>query len=114
MKTDFSSVYFRFLNLSQALSEGGSIQLSSNHRALLEAVALAWHEGSPMTVRQAISLERLGSPATLHKRLAFLRTEGYLEDIAVTGDKRTKLLGPSHKALDYFAKLGRTMAMPQT
>lgn len=113
MKTDFSSVYFRFLNISKSLTESDAFPLNANHRALLETVALAWHEGSPMTVRQAISLEQLGSPATLHKRLAILRSEGYLQDIAVDGDKRTKLLGPTPKALAYFGKLGSTMAMPQ-
>lgn len=114
MTTPLSNAYMRFLQLTRVLSEDADIQLSANHRALLEAVALAWHCGSPMSVRQAIGLSDLGSPATLHKRLAVLRAQGYVEEIAVAGDRRTKLLGLTQKAVDYFDKLGAALIIPQS
>lgn len=113
MNNPLSSVYLRFLELSRALSETSGDPLSANEKTLLDAVALAWHSGSPMSVRQAIALDHLGSPATLHKRLAVLRNSGYVEEIAVEGDRRTKLLGPTQKALDFFSKYGEAIRLQQ-
>ncbi len=112
MNSPLLTAYFRFLQLARSLTDAQDTALSANHRALLEAVVLAWHEGRPLSVRQAISLESLGSPATLHKRLATLRSSGLLEEISVEGDRRTKLLGPTPKALSYFAELGNAMTQP--
>jgi len=112
MSSPLLTAYFRFLQIARTLTDAQDTALNANHRALLEAVVLAWHEGRPLSVRQAISLESLGSPATLHKRLATLRSAGLLEEISVEGDRRTKLLGPTSQALNYFAQLGDAMAMP--
>ena len=114
MNSSLLNAYFRFLQVARTLTDAQETALSANHRALLEAVVLAWHEGNPLSVRQAISLESLGSPATLHKRLATLRSAGLLEEISVEGDRRTKLLGPTAQALSYFAQLGDAMAQPLT
>jgi DNA-binding MarR family transcriptional regulator len=83
-------------------------------RALLDAIALAWNQGQPMSVREAISLKKLGSAATLHKRLSILRSEGYLEELNTQGDKRTKLLGLTPKTLLYFETLGALLALQQS
>jgi len=88
--------------------------LTANHNALLEAIALAWYSGEPMSVRKAIGISHLGSPATLHKRLAFLRKNGYLEEIAVEGDRRTKFLGLTEKSQNHFKLLGDAMSLHQT
>lgn len=112
MNSPLLTAYFRFLQVARTLTDAQETTLSANHRALLEAVVLAWHEGAPLSVRQAISLENLGSPATLHKRLATLRSAGLLEEISVEGDRRTKLLGPTAKALGYFSQLGNAMTQP--
>ncbi|MFM7008576.1 MAG: hypothetical protein ACKO0Z_04485 [Betaproteobacteria bacterium] len=113
MNNPLSTAYLRFLELSRAIKEGEGETFSANQKALLEAVALAWHKGNPMSVRQAIAIEQLGSPATLHKRLAVLRKNGYIEEIAVEGDRRTKLLGPTEKAIHYFTQLGDAMTLEQ-
>lgn len=109
MNDPLSQTYIRFLELSRALSENLPEPLTANQKVLLEAVVLAWHLEEPMSVQQAISIDNLGSPATLHKRLTILRQMGYVEEIAVDGDRRTKLLGPTQKALKYFAQLGEAM-----
>lgn len=109
MNSPLSSIYLRFLHLSNALTEDSDLNLTPNQRALLESLALAWHQGKPLSVRQSILLEKLGSPATLHKRLTMLRAQGYIEEKAVEGDKRTKLLIPTKKALIYFESLARVM-----
>ena len=82
--------------------------------AILDAIALAWHQDQPMSVREAISLKKLGSAATLHKRLSILRSEGYLEEYNTQGDKRTKLLALTPKTLLYFETLGAILALQQS
>jgi len=51
----------------------------------------------------------LGSPATLHRRLSHLREQEYLEESFIEGNRRTKLLGPTQKTINYFESLGKLM-----
>jgi len=88
--------------------------MDANESALLEAVVLRWHAGQPMTVREAISLSDLGSPATLHKRITRLRQKALLSAHSEQGDRRAKYLVPTQQALDYFHHLGQTMQLAQT
>ena len=86
--------YLHFLALSRSLTGGTPAQINANERALLEALVLAWHQGQPMSVRQAIAMEELGSPATLHKRLSHLRDLGLVADVTTDSDRRTKRPAP--------------------
>lgn len=107
-----AAAYFRFLQLAkavQALPEG--MDMDANESALLEAVVLRWHEGQAMTVREAIHLAHLGSPATLHKRITRLRQKGLLDNMSEPGDRRAKFLVPTPQALDYFDRLGHSMQL---
>jgi hypothetical protein len=67
-----------------------------------------------MTVREAINLSALGSPATLHKRITHLRQKELLSAHSEQGDRRAKYLVPTQQALDYFHHLGQTMQLAQT
>ena len=105
-----ASAYFRFLQLAKAAeSLPDGVPMDANETALLEAVVLRWHEGQAMTVREAISLATLGSPATLHKRVTRLRQKDMLSTFSEPGDRRAKFLIPTQLALDHFAQLGRSM-----
>ena len=106
--------YLRFAKLANVFFRDSHLILNPNQRALLDAIALAWHQGQPMSVREAISLKTLGSAATLHKRLTILRSEGYLEEFNTQGDKRTKLLGLTPKTLLYFETLGALLVLQQS
>ena len=102
--------YLRFLQLArtvQVLPDG--LAMDANETALLEAIVVRWYEGHPMTVREAINLTELGSPATLHKRITRLREKDLLSNFNQEGDKRAKYLAPTARSLDYFNLLGRTM-----
>ena len=113
-KRHFASAYLRFLQLAravQALPEGE--EMDANELALLEAVVLRWHEGTPMTVREAIGLERLGSPATLHKRITRLRDKDMLGNLNIDGDRRAKYLTPTPRSLAYFDHLGQSLTQVQ-
>lgn len=105
-----ANAYFRFLQLARAIeSLPDTALMDANESALLEAVVLRWHEGQAMTVREAISLAELGSPATLHKRVTRLREKDMLATYSEPGDRRAKFLVPTDKALEYFDHLGRSM-----
>ena len=66
-----------------------------------------------MTVREAIALDHLGSPATLHKRITRLRQKELLIAFNQEGDRRAKYLIPSEKTLLFFGHLGRNMQKVQ-
>ena len=108
--TPFASAYLRFLQLArvvQALPDG--LEMDANEKALLHAVVLRWYENEPMTVREAIGLVDLGSPATLHKRITRLRDKDMLSTLNLEGDRRAKFLIPTQRTLDYFSNLGQSM-----
>lgn len=114
-RSPLANAYLRFLQLAQAvdaLPDGGVVD--ANEQAMLEAVVLRWHEGQAMTVREAINLAALGSPATLHKRITRLRDKKLLTTYSEPGDRRAKFLVPTSEALDYFARLGQSMQEVQT
>lgn len=109
-RTTLAEAYFRFLQLARTFQAGTSeAAMDANERALLEAVALRWFEDEPMTVREAIALEHLGSPATLHKRITRLRQKDMLVAFNQEGDRRAKYLIPSEKTLKMFSELGGNM-----
>ena len=113
-QSPFASAYLRFLQFAkviQALPDGQ--EMDANESALLQSVVLRWYEGHPMTVREAIGLTDLGSPATLHKRITRLREKDMLSALNQEGDRRAKFLIPTQRTLDYFQHLGRSMQQAQ-
>ena len=113
-RTPLAEAYFRFLQLARTFqADPSEAAMDANERALLEAVALRWFEDEPMTVREAIALDSLGSPATLHKRITRLRQKDMLVAFNQEGDRRAKYLIPSEKTLKMFAVLGGNMQKVQ-
>jgi len=101
------NVYLRFLQLAKAIqSLPESPLLDANENALLEAIAVNWYEERPMTVREAIGLAHLGSPATLHKRITRLRAKDLVQTFNQADDKRAKYLIPTDKTLAMFSDYG--------
>lgn len=107
-QSPLAHAYLCFLQLARAVDAlPEAIHMDANEQALLEDVVLRWHEGCPMTVREAISLTTQGSPATLHKRVTRLRHKALLSTTNESGDRRTKYLVPTENALAYFRQLGQ-------
>jgi DNA-binding MarR family transcriptional regulator len=105
-----AQAYLRFLQLAQAIDGHPDLpQLDANERALLEALALDWHNGTPMTVMQAMALKHLGSPATLHRRISRLRKLGMIEPLEDEHDTRIKRLMLTATARSYFEQMGETL-----
>ncbi len=105
-----ANAYLRFLQLAKSIQQlPDAPQLDANEKALLEEVALRWFDNRAMTVREAIGLSQLGSPATLHKRITRLRQKDMLMTFNQPEDKRAKYLIPTEKTLDMFEYLGNEM-----
>ncbi len=114
INSPLASAYLRFLQLArviQALPAG--MEMDANESALLQAVVLRWYENSPMTVREAIGLSALGSPATLHKRITRLREKDMLSTLNQEGDRRAKFLIPTPRTIEDFSHLGQSMQLVQ-
>jgi hypothetical protein len=109
-RTPLAEDYFRFLQLAKTFqADPCELAMDANERALLDAVALRWFEDRPMSVREAIAMDHLGSPATLHKRISRLRQKDMLVAFNLEGDRRAKYLIPSEKTLSLFSELGGHM-----
>jgi DNA-binding MarR family transcriptional regulator len=102
--------YFRFLQRTQAIkiSPNGK-DLTAPEMDLLENVALRHFENRAYTVSEALALQHMGSPATLHKRLKRLRTWGLLRYEQHPEDHRTKYLQATPLAMAHFERLGDAM-----
>ena len=107
-KTPSVEAYFRFLQLVSAVEAlPGMDQFGVNERALFQEILLAWSMSEPLSVRQAIDIEHLGSPATLHKRVSRLRNMDLIDAVSEGGDRRTKYLVPTGKGLQYVERLSK-------
>lgn len=110
-KSASANAYMRFLQLAKSIQElPDGPQLDANEKALLEEIALRWFENRVMTVREAIGLAHLGSPATLHKRITRLRQKDLLKTFNQTEDKRAKYLIPTDKTIALFGDFGKKMS----
>ena len=109
-RTPTENAYQRFLQLAKAIQSLPDAPLSdANENALLEAIALRWFENKPMTVREAIGISQLGSPATLHKRITRLRNRDLVQTFNQPDDKRAKYLIPTDKSIAMFKDFGKKM-----
>lgn len=105
--TVITNAYLRFVRLLDALENASDLfSLDATERKLLDLVAINDLDGSPLLVSEAIYLSKIGSPATLHRRLNNLQKLGYIrygDDI----DGRKKYLELTPKSKDYFSTLGK-------
>ena len=109
-KSATANAYMRFLQLARAVQQlPDAPQLDANEKALLEEIVLRWYENRVMTVREAIGLTHLGSPATLHKRITRLRQKDLLKTFNQPDDKRAKHLIPTDKTMTLFGDFGKKM-----
>lgn len=108
----FAQAYMRFLHLAKAVDGSPELPtLDANERALLDILAWEWHNATPMTVMQAMAIKQLGSPATLHRRIARLRKLGMIETQEDGHDTRIKRLALTALARAYYDRLGESLRL---
>ena len=103
--------YLRFLALAQVISAptGNAEPVDLLSQKLLEVIALRHNQGKAMTVTDAMSLSKIASPATLHRKLDQLRKADLIEQSFHEDNRRTKYLVPTKLADQYFRNLSKAL-----
>lgn len=102
------NIYLRFLNLAQAVRTlPGLPNLEAGEERLLNRLASAWSQGKPYSVRLAMQLDDIGSPATVYRKLQLLADYGLVDIRRDETSSRSKLIVPTPTALAYFDKLSK-------
>ena len=103
-------IYLNFLNLIHALDGGEHApHMDLDAKKLLEVIAVHYAQGSSLTVTDAMAMNSIASPATIHRKLDQLRELGMIDTVFEGKNRRTKFLIPTQAAHDYFEKAGEAM-----
>jgi hypothetical protein len=101
--------YFQFIEAFHLLKKSPQFgDLDHLETELLNKISLQWHQGKPLLVNEAISLENIGSRATLHARIKNLRQKGYI-DFHSDIDGRKKVIKPTILAMSFFASISNLL-----
>jgi DNA-binding transcriptional ArsR family regulator len=111
-----NNIYIEYIKRKLEINESLKAELSVGLLAqnLLECIAIENEKGRPMKVGEALSLVKLGSQATLHRKLNELRLAGLIELRYQGSDRRTKYLVPTQAANEYFKKMGNALIQALT
>ncbi len=102
-------MYLHFIEATEALKKMPLFPiLDSIETDLLNEISLRWQKGNSLLVNEAISMEKIGSRATLHARIKNLRQKGYV-DFHNDIDGRKKILKPTMLATGYFSALSQLL-----
>ncbi len=110
-----TSIYLRFINLTHAItSEWEGVGIDLLGLRLLEAIAIAHNQGAALTVTDAMALNGIASPATMHRKLTSLLDAKLIEQVFEGKNRRTKYLVPTVQASNYFEQLGKALVLAST
>lgn len=111
-----NALYLRFLRLSNVLKASNvAVQnIDPTAMLLLNEIAVQHSEGKTMTVTEAMALNAIASPATLHRKLDDLREAGLIDFIFEGKNRRTKFLVPTRSANTYFENMSKLMRQSLT
>jgi Fe2+ or Zn2+ uptake regulation protein len=103
-------IYLRFLNLIHALEgEAQTPAMDLDAKKLLEVIAVHHAQDKPLTVTEAMALNTIASPATIHRKLDQLRELGLIDTVFEGKNRRTKYLVPTEATHQYFEGIGKVM-----
>ena len=107
---NLSEIYFQYIESLSSLKHSNQFQaLDSMELELLNEIAITWKHGKPLLVNEAISLNEIGSRATLHARIKNLRKKGYV-DFHTDIDGRKKIIKPTILAMSYFSSVANLLS----
>jgi DNA-binding MarR family transcriptional regulator len=105
-----ADIYLRFLQLTEALRGLPTLPvLDPLEEKILEVVARASQNKDRLSVKDMMARSELGSPATLHGRIASMREKGWIA-LNDTEDTRRKQIELTLAALKHFDKLADAFA----
>ena len=103
-------IYIKFLSLMHDIEHTGQLpELDLDAKQLLEVIAVKHNQGGTITVTDAMGMQHIASPATIHRKLDQLRISGMIETNYEGSNRRTKYITPTEQALKYFSTLGSLM-----
>lgn len=93
------------------LKKSDTVETIFDHteRRLFEAIAVRWVEGNYMTVTEAMQLNFVASPATIHRKLDHLILTGYVRAENRGNNRRTKYLALTNWGINYLSLKARIM-----
>jgi DNA-binding MarR family transcriptional regulator len=98
--------FFRYMSRTGELFP----EISRTTRAVLDEIAMcAPYEASTLTVTEAMEMHHIASPATIHRCLESLSEHGYIASESRNGNRRTKFLVTTDKALKAYEQLAQAM-----
>ena len=86
-------------------------RLNPSTWSLLETIGMAEHMGEPLRVTTVMAMAEHGAPATVHRRLAHLRSKGFVGVTESPSDSRVKFLSLTAAAVKVFDELGQSLPM---
>ena len=105
-----NQIYLRFLSLLHTIESSDEVpQMDLEAKRLLEVIAIRHDQQKPLTVTEAMALNDIASPATLHRKLDQLRELNMIESVFEGKNRRTKYLVPTQAAHDYFEDISQAM-----
>ena len=105
-----AEIYLRFLQLAEAIRGLPALPaLDPLEEKILEFVARASQNKERLSVRDMMGHNELGSPATLHGRIASMREKGWVT-LSDTEDTRRKQIELTPAALKHFDKLAEALS----
>ena len=109
MPTLKTSSYIKFLNLIDAIDRiNPGKKLDCIEESLLDRIVACAHANESILVGDLISINCLGSQATLHGRLKNLSALGYIK-MAANEDGRKKEVVPSKIAIKRYEEISKCL-----
>ena len=103
--------YINFLILKHEFfkSQNFSLDVDLKAQRLMELIAIHNEIGQPMNVGEAMALDKLGSPACLHRKINDLRIAGLIQMIYKENNRRTKYIIPTDTTNEYLKIMGNML-----
>jgi DNA-binding MarR family transcriptional regulator len=101
-------VYLEFLISQRLLRQKKHDYITAKDEQLLKIVALAYVNGTQLSVNDLLETVDTGTRSTVHRRIQKLRQLNMIE-YKRTEDRRRYQVNPTEKLLRYFDQLGNSM-----
>lgn len=101
-------LYLLFCQHAADIHPNKSFPIDFAAKELLDIIGTC-HFHEPLTVTEAMGLQEIGSPATIHRKLDDLRVAGLIHHQYQGDDRRTKYLRLTPDAIGYYAQLSAAM-----
>jgi hypothetical protein len=101
-------LYLKFSSYAADIHPCNKFVVDFTAEKLLDIIGCC-HFHEPLTVTEAMELQEIGSPATIHRKLDDLLIAGLIWHEQVGDNRRTKYLRLTAKAIGYYALLSEAM-----